>query len=393
MLALMVPLLAPSILAPSGCCFGMQPSLLRAPHPNVQMTQPLPSQPWSLPTTDQELIEGEDVSNLRLIAAVLRHRMRSLAAPDFNKLRLAFSSVITQVGAQAFFFISSALALMAVCTEQVARRVRRFDTDGVAGFWRAMGPQRWQRLVARVQSRAMESLGKLRYEAMASSMFDEVADLNKDLGVDRTELYCLCLRLYLTVTQFLPQVLTPPTKAQCDDFFSSFDLDRDGRLDKEEFLVLASLLIEMLAIRIATQSIISLVLAPLVAARFVPIVGAWHLPFSYEAPKGLFGRRAGVYTVGSMVTAGVTAVGAVLPGSLGAIVTSLATARAGAITASAAIIVALLVPLSLSLIDDYYSLRSARTASQALRAARERRLKLRKAQLAYEDGGEDPENL
>ena len=95
---------------------------------------------------------------------------------------------------------------------------------------------------------------------------------------------------------------------------------------------------------------------------------------------------ATVLFVGSeaRVSAKLAAVGAVLPGKLGAVVTSLATARAGAITAVGAVIVALLVPLTLGLIDEYYELRSARTAALALRAARERRQELRRAQMAYE---------
>ena len=338
----------------------------------------------STTTVDVDLIEADDVSNLRLALAILRRRLPSLAAPQWNKVRLAFSSVITQIGAQAFLFVSTALALVALAIEQVARRLRRFDASGVALAW---GPARWQRFMERLQSRAMEATGKLKYERMAAELFDETADLNKDGGVDRTELYCLCLRLYLTVTQYLPQVLTPPTKAQCDRFFGRFDLNADGRLDMEEFLLLASLLVEMLAMRIATQSAISLVLAPLAAASLVPAVAALHLPALMgggPTPGGLFSRRAGLYTVGSMVSAGVSAFGAVLPGKLGAVVTSLATARAGAITALAAVIVALLVPLSLGLIDEYYELRSARTAARALRAARERRQELRRAQMAYE---------
>ena len=130
------------------------------------------------------------------------------------------------VGARGCFvcIYDSALAVCALCIEQVARRLRRFDADGVAGLWRTWGPARWQQLVSRVQSMALESIGKLRYESIASELFDETADLNKDGGVDRTELYCLCLRLYLAVTQSLPQVLTPPSKAQCDVFFAHFDL-------------------------------------------------------------------------------------------------------------------------------------------------------------------------
>ena len=76
-------------------------------------------------------LQADDVSNLRLVLAILRRRIPTLAAPQWNKMRLAFSSVITQIGAQAFLFVSTALAVVALSIEQVARRLRRFDAEGV----------------------------------------------------------------------------------------------------------------------------------------------------------------------------------------------------------------------------------------------------------------------
>ena len=325
---------------------------------------------------DEELIEEDNVSNARLVLTILRRRLPSLVKPNFAKARLAFSSVVTQVGAQAFLFVSSILAIAAVFIEQVARRLRRFDASGAAWVW-LIGPARLQAFVAKRQEQLRNAIGRLKYEAMAGEMFDEVADLDRNGGVDRTELYCLCLRLYLAVTQYLPQVLTPPTKAQTDALFARFDTDANGRLDKEEFLLLASLLMEMVSMRIAAQSAISLVLAPLAAATLVPYVGAlpvssWLLP---GRPLGLRAAESG--RVGGIVTSALTALATMLPSQLRAIVATFIGSRAVAITATAAIFVSLLVPFTLSLIDEYYTLRSARTAARALRAARRRRLELR----------------
>lgn len=181
------------------------------------------------------------------------------------------------------------------------------------------------------------------------------------------------------MTQYLPQVLTPPKKAQTDALFSRFDIDCNGRLDKEEFLLLASLLMEMVSMRIAAQSAISLVLAPLAAATLVPYVcalpvGSWFLP---ERPIGV--RASGSGQVGAIITSGLTAFATLLPAQVRAIVATFIGSRAVAVTATAAIFVSLLVPFTLSLIDEYYTLRSARTAARALRAARRRRLELRTA--------------
>ena len=54
------------------------------------------------------------------------------------------------------------------------------------------------------------------------------------------ELHCMCLQLYSKVTQYMPQVLTPPSKAHTDRLFAAFDLDDSGRLERAEWQLLAS---------------------------------------------------------------------------------------------------------------------------------------------------------
>ena len=50
----------------------------------------------------------------------------------------------------------------------------------------------------------------------------------------------MCLQLYSKVTQYMPQVLTPPSKAHTDRLFAAFDLDDSGRLERAEWQLLAS---------------------------------------------------------------------------------------------------------------------------------------------------------
>ena len=154
--------------------------------PTPPLEEPTPPRP-NATLDDEDLIDADDVSNLRLALAILRRRIPTVAAPQWNQLRLAFSSVITQIGAQAFLFVSTALAVVALCIEQVARRLRRFDAEGAA-VWRAWGPTRWQRLMERLQSRALQATGKLRYEALAAELFDETADQKFD-GVPSTGIH------------------------------------------------------------------------------------------------------------------------------------------------------------------------------------------------------------
>ena len=123
-------------------------------------------------------------------------------------------------------------------------------------------------------------------------------------------------------------------------------------------MLLASILLEMLSLRIAAQSTISLVLAPLAAAALVPWICTMPLPSSHLLKA---------------IAAALASPAALLPTSLRAAVVGLVATRAAAVTATAALLVSQGVPLALSLIDEFYTLRSARTAARALRAARRRR--------------------
>ena len=114
--------------------------------------------------------------------------------------------------------------------------------------------------------------------------------------------------------------------------------------------------------RIAAQSAISLVLAPLAAASLVPFIA------SLQTAQLALAELAAAPLVRS------------LHGHLPSAAAGLLSNPAVAVTATAALLVSQCVPFTLSLIDEYYSLRSTRTAARALRAARSRRLELRKEQ-------------
>ena len=109
-------------------------------------------------------------------------------------------------------------------------------------------------------------------------------------------------------------------------------------------------LFESLALRIAAQSAISLVLAPLAAAYAVTCAGRLQL-----------GVRV------------VEAVFACVPPSLRPVVAIVC--REGAMVAVlAAATVAVFVPFTISLVDEFYLLKATAKAKRALRAARSRAL-------------------
>ena len=74
----------------------------------------------------------------------------------------------------------------------------------------------------------------------------------------------MCLQLYSKVTQYMPQVLTPPSKAHTDRLFAAFDLDDSGRLERAEWQLLASVppLTLTLALALALALALTLALNP-----------------------------------------------------------------------------------------------------------------------------------
>ena len=125
-----------------------------------------------------------------------------------------------------------------------------------------------------------------------------------------------------------------------------------GRLDRTEFVLLASVLYESLAVRIAAQSAISLSLAPLGSYQLVAYLGPVRLG-----------------ALGSLADAVYMLVAALLPPGLAVYVGQ----QAVAVTTLTATVVAVLVPFAISLVDEYYFLKASRRARRALLAEERRR--------------------
>ena len=117
--------------------------------------------------------------------------------------------------------------------------------------------------------RVKETSESSKYEKIAHKIFSDFGDLDGDGAVDANELYAMSLKLYCATTQYMPQVLTPPSLSHVQALFKAFDLDGSGKLNREEFMLLASIWFENCALRIAAQSSICLLLAPLAARRLV----------------------------------------------------------------------------------------------------------------------------
>ena len=314
------------------------------------------------------LDEDFEISLITLIG----RRFRRL---QYTRFDLLLGSIVSQFGHSADLAISSGIALVAVTAHYILRRMRQLDGSG---------PEWIHRRIARLKVRMERLLGRLRVEALAAWLYPKV-DMDGDGSVDRVELHCMCLQLYSKVTQFMPQVLTPPSKAHTDRLFAAFDLDDSGRIERAEWELLASVLaltvtltltltstpsptptltlaltalalaltqvlFESLALRIAAQSVISLVLAPLAAAFAVAHAGKLQLGVSVAEVAR-----------------------ACVPSSLRPLMQAVGTEGA-AVTALAGVTIALLVPFTVSLVDEFYLLKATAKAKRALKAARSRDL-------------------
>ena len=227
--------------------------------------------------------------------------------------------------------------------------------------------------------RVKETSESLKYEKIAHKIFSDFGDLDGDGAVDANELYAMSLKLYCATTQYMPQVLTPPSLSHVQALFKAFDLDGSGKLNREEFMLLASIWFENCALRIAAQSSICLLLAPLAARRLVGALADVVL-YTHEAEpavdmsrsppfwRELFGGGRG--GGGGASAAPLATVDETLGATLATYVPeSLApyiAHQAFVITTAAAILVATTVPPTLALLDEYYLLRSARKTSRAL---------------------------
>jgi hypothetical protein len=296
------------------------------------------------------LDEDFEISLITLIG----RRFRRL---QYTRFDLLLGSIVSQFGHSADLAISSGLALVAVTAQYILRRMRQLDGSG---------PEWIHRRISRLKARMERLLGRLRVEALAAWLYPKV-DMDGDGSVDRVELHCMCLQLYSKVTQFMPQVLTPPSKAHTDRLFAAFDIDDSGRIERAEWELLASVLFESLALRIAAQSAISLVLAPLAAAFAVAHAGKLQLGVSVAEVAR-----------------------ACVPSSLRPLMQAVGTEGA-AVTALAGVTIALLVPFTVSLVDEFYLLKASAKAKRALKAARSRDLARQQRWLGFlggESGGE-----
>ena len=166
--------------------------------------------------------------------------MRRLRKPSLSAVKQFFGSVVTSLGNKAFFAISFLLSLVALIGQWLARRLRNADfSSGI--------PEFMDKLLERVRA----TTGKLSYQHVATKIFD-VAGGN-DHALDEAELYCLCLNLYCTTTQYSHKCSPRPLEPT-DALFRVFDIDHSGHLDREEFLLLASIFYENLLMRIAARS-------------------------------------------------------------------------------------------------------------------------------------------
>ena len=191
-------------------------------------------------------------------------------------------------------------------------------------------------------SRAEKLVARARFSIVAASLFDKADKTGDHDGtISPIELYCLVLQLYTQLQMYVR--VTAPTKEHTDKLHATFDLDNSGKLDREEFVLLAAVLGENLALRVALQTTIALIAA---ARRRVDRRPPRRDPRRRRRRRGRRRRDRAA--------------------SLEPLLATTATAT----TLAAATCVAILVPFALSFTDELYVLRAGAKTARALKAAR-----------------------
>ena len=251
----------------------------------------------------------------------------------------ALASVLMQLGEKAWILLSTATALLAIGVQWLAQHVQKRRSSSAFGGFGA----KFEAMAAQMLSRAEKLVARARFSIVAASLFDKADKTGDHDGtISPIELYCLVLQLYTQLQMYVR--VTAPTKEHTDKLHATFDLDNSGKLDREEFVLLAAVLGENLALRVALQTTIALIAAPL--------GGAW-----------IVARLAAIPAVAGAAEAAVVAIA---PASLEPLLATAATAT----TLAAATCVAILVPFALSFTDELYVLRAGAKTARALKAAR-----------------------
>ena len=105
-----------------------------------------------------------------------------------------------------------------------------------------------------------------RYERFIERIFEN-ADSNHDGSISAEEVYDLVLRLYIYVNRQAP--IDPPSRAAVHQLFQISDKNRNHRISRDEFTLLARLLGNRAFARIVTCKLITLLVAPFLATFLV----------------------------------------------------------------------------------------------------------------------------
>lgn len=283
------------------------------------------------PHADHEDVDNDDNdddgSGVSLQAVVARRLLKL----RFHPAELA-GSVLTSLGQNAYIGLSSVCALSAVGIDFIGRRLRTLDS---------IHKYTWlQAKVDSIMAHTLVALEGLKFQHMARQAFDTV-DGDSDGALDVTELYCCVLLLYVNLGMYIPR-LSPPTREQVGKMFAAFDMDRNGTLDKQEFQLLAGVYCEVIALRVASQTVISLVLAPWIALRLCRLL-------TNRMPAWLVAGMTSIRAAPKMQT-----------------VSSFLFNEVAAVAGVVAVIVSLGVPFVHGVIDELYLLRAARNTARAL---------------------------
>lgn len=105
-----------------------------------------------------------------------------------------------------------------------------------------------------------------RYDRFVQKIFDD-ADTNKDHAISEAETYELVLKLYILINRQAP--INPPSRETVHALFELSDSDNNRRINRQEFMSLATIVSRGALLRVMAHKVITLFGAPLLATSVV----------------------------------------------------------------------------------------------------------------------------
>mmetsp|Transcript_27810 Transcript_27810/g.34351 ORF Transcript_27810/g.34351 Transcript_27810/m.34351 type:complete len:399 (-) Transcript_27810:197-1393(-) len=139
-----------------------------------------------------------------------------------------------------------------------------------------------------------------RFQNLVNKTFKSV-DLDNSGAIDKIELYTGLLLIHLNLAAYVGSAACrPPSKEYVNKMFDTLDKDKTGTLNKDEYLVLMTILCSQITTRIALQLAMTMMVVPLMAQYLIDAI-QYIIHFGYVAYKGMNGSSVVMYEISESI--------------------------------------------------------------------------------------------